>query len=105
MAGMHFFNPVPLMRLVEVIRGFFTSDETVQITSELAKIERDMPLGPRLLACGENQYRAAQVRNENADLAGRGYGKWLEHFEQELRLEFGVEFANMWSIKGKDCTQ
>jgi len=35
--GMHFFNPVPLMRLVEVIRGFSTSDETIAVTSEFAK--------------------------------------------------------------------
>jgi 3-hydroxybutyryl-CoA dehydrogenase len=34
---MHFFNPVPLMRLVEVIRGYATSDETVAITADLAK--------------------------------------------------------------------
>ncbi|MCL6558406.1 MAG: 3-hydroxyacyl-CoA dehydrogenase family protein [Firmicutes bacterium] len=36
-AGMHFFNPAPIMRLVEVIRGYYTSDETVRVTSEVAE--------------------------------------------------------------------
>jgi 3-hydroxybutyryl-CoA dehydrogenase len=35
--GMHFFNPVPIMRLIEIIRGYYTSDETVSITLDIAK--------------------------------------------------------------------
>jgi len=35
--GMHFFNPPPLMRLCEIIRGLGTSDETIKVTSELAQ--------------------------------------------------------------------
>ena len=35
--GMHFMNPVPLMKLVEIIRGIATSDETTQTTVSLAE--------------------------------------------------------------------
>ena len=35
--GMHFMNPVPLMKLVEVIRGLGTSDETTKTVLELCK--------------------------------------------------------------------
>ena len=35
--GMHFFNPAPIMRLVEIIRGYATSDETMGVATDLAK--------------------------------------------------------------------
>ncbi|HBV89333.1 MAG TPA: 3-hydroxybutyryl-CoA dehydrogenase [Desulfosporosinus sp.] len=35
--GLHFFNPPLIMRLVEVIRGYYTSDETVKLASEVSR--------------------------------------------------------------------
>jgi 3-hydroxybutyryl-CoA dehydrogenase len=35
--GMHFFNPAPIMRLVEIIRAYATSDETMAVATDLAK--------------------------------------------------------------------
>ncbi|MEN6298547.1 MAG: 3-hydroxybutyryl-CoA dehydrogenase [Anaerolineaceae bacterium] len=35
--GMHFMNPVPVMRLVEVVRGFMTSDDTCQTILEVCR--------------------------------------------------------------------
>ena len=34
--GMHFFNPAPVMKLIEIIRGLVTSDETFKVTKELS---------------------------------------------------------------------
>ena len=42
--GMHFMNPVPVMTLVEVIRGIATSDDTYQRVEGLAKSMGKMPI-------------------------------------------------------------
>jgi 3-hydroxybutyryl-CoA dehydrogenase len=42
--GMHFMNPVPLMKLVEVIRGLGTSDETTKTIMELCKVMGKEPV-------------------------------------------------------------
>jgi 3-hydroxybutyryl-CoA dehydrogenase len=45
--GMHFMNPVPMMQLVEVIRGIATSDATTQRTLELSKAVGKTPVEAR----------------------------------------------------------
>lgn len=42
--GMHFMNPVPLMKLIEVIRGIQTSDETYAIVKEMSEKLGKTPL-------------------------------------------------------------
>lgn len=58
--GMHFFNPVAVMKLVEVIRGPLTSDETVGVTTELVR-----KLGKEPVLCKDFSY---------GFLANRAYG-------------------------------
>jgi 3-hydroxybutyryl-CoA dehydrogenase len=63
-AGMHFFSPVPVMKLVEVIRGLKTSEETATIINDLAIKFGKVPVyvkdGPGFLV---NRVNAA-MRNE-----------------------------------------
>ncbi len=42
--GMHFMNPVPVMKLVEIIKGFKTSEEINQIITETAKSLQKIPV-------------------------------------------------------------
>ncbi len=57
--GMHFFNPVAMMKLVEVVRGAHTSDETVEIAVALAR-----NLGKEPVVCRDTS---------NGFLANRAY--------------------------------
>jgi 3-hydroxybutyryl-CoA dehydrogenase len=47
--GLHFFNPVPVMKLVEVVRTILTSDDTFQSVFEFAR-----SLGKEPIACRDN---------------------------------------------------
>ena len=42
--GMHFMNPVPIMNLVEIIRGYNTSDEVMKFTVDLSKKIQKTPI-------------------------------------------------------------
>ena len=42
--GMHFMNPVPVMKLVEVIRGYSTTDEVTNTIMELSKAIKKVPV-------------------------------------------------------------
>lgn len=42
--GMHFFNPVPVMKLVEVVRGFLTDDDVVNKVVEISKSLEKVPI-------------------------------------------------------------
>ncbi len=42
--GMHFMNPVPIMKLVEIIRGYSTSDEVTQTIMDLSKQLKKVPV-------------------------------------------------------------
>jgi 3-hydroxybutyryl-CoA dehydrogenase len=42
--GMHFMNPVPIMKLVEIIRGYSTSDETTSTIVEISKKLEKVPI-------------------------------------------------------------
>lgn len=42
--GMHFMNPVPVMKLVEIIRGYSTTDEVLNVIMETSKSLRKVPV-------------------------------------------------------------
>lgn len=42
--GMHFMNPVPVMRLVEIIRGLATADEVYQVIEDMTKTLSKVPV-------------------------------------------------------------
>ncbi len=88
--GMHFFNPPPLMPFVEIIKGEKTSDETVQVTVDLAKkfgkqpvvVKKDVPgfIVNRILA---------RFLNEACWTVARGQASVIE-VDSAVRYKLGL---------------
>jgi 3-hydroxybutyryl-CoA dehydrogenase len=60
--GMHFMNPVPLMKLVEIIRGLATSDETFDTTKDLAVALKKTPVAANDSHAHDQRSRLCFVR-------------------------------------------
>ena len=87
-AGMHFFSPVPVMKLVEIIRGLKTSDETIQVIKELTdtlgKVGVLVKDGPGFLV---NRVNAA-LRNEVYNCLAEGVAT-IEDIDKALKFGLG----------------
>jgi 3-hydroxybutyryl-CoA dehydrogenase len=87
-AGMHFFSPVPVMRLVEIIRGLKTSDETIRVIKELTdtigKVGVFVKDGPGFLV---NRVNAA-LRNEVYNCLAEGVAT-IEDIDKALKFGLG----------------
>jgi 3-hydroxybutyryl-CoA dehydrogenase len=87
-AGMHFFSPVPVMKLVEIIRGLKTADATVQVIKELTdrigKVGVFVKDGPGFLV---NRVNAA-LRNEVYNCLIEGVAT-IEDIDKALKFGLG----------------
>jgi 3-hydroxybutyryl-CoA dehydrogenase len=87
-AGMHFFSPVPVMKLVEIIRGLKTSDATIQVirdlTDKIGKIGVFVKDGPGFLV---NRVNAA-LRNEVYNCLAEGVAT-IEDIDKALKFGLG----------------
>ncbi|MHA1605252.1 MAG: 3-hydroxyacyl-CoA dehydrogenase family protein [Candidatus Freyarchaeota archaeon] len=63
--GMHFFNPAPVMKLIEIIRGALTSDETYNVIHELSEKMGKIPVeaadGPGFFTTRFISYTLAEI--------------------------------------------
>jgi len=86
--GMHFFNPVPMMPLVEVIRGMQTSDATVAATEALAKRLGKTPIVVRNSPGFVVNRLLCPMINEAAFLLGEGLAPAAE-IDEAMKLGCG----------------
>lgn len=83
--GMHFFNPVPMMKLVEIIKGLATSDETrdtiVELTKKLGKTPVEVNEAPGFVV---NRILIPMI-NEGISILADGVAK-AEDIDQAMML-------------------
>ncbi len=86
--GMHWFNPAPVMKLIEIIRGALTSDETFEVTVELSKKFGKIPIeagdGPGFFTTRFiNSWLVEAIRLFEAGIAG------IKEIDEMCKLAFG----------------
>lgn len=86
--GIHFFNPVPAMRLVEIVKGFKTSDETVQIAQDfIHSLKKDTVLVKDVPGFLVNRINQA-LRNEAYNCLMEGVAS-VEDIDKATKLALG----------------
>jgi len=86
--GMHWFNPAQVMRLIEVVRGALTSEETFQLTMELSKKLGKIPIpvndSPGFFTTRFiNSWLIEAIRLYEANVAG------IKEIDEMCKLAFG----------------
>jgi 3-hydroxybutyryl-CoA dehydrogenase len=105
--GIHFFNPVAVMQLVEVVRGGRTSQETIEVACDLAKKLGKEPVVCRDISYGFLANRAYRAMVEEATQMLWERVASPEEIDKALKLGYNLpvgplELADMvggWSIR------
>jgi 3-hydroxybutyryl-CoA dehydrogenase len=86
--GIHFFNPVPLMKLVEIIPGMATSDATVEVATNFAKAIGKISMRVKDSPCFAVNRVLAPMLNEAYFALGEGVAS-VADIDQGAKLGLG----------------
>ena len=94
--GMHFFTPIVVLRLIEVIKGYHTSEETMDIT---VAIGQKLPAlkGKKFIARIEKETPGFIVNR--LTIAGGAYFNWLLDYAMENEIPFENLDADIGSLQ------